>query len=52
MAEQTGAVNPHAFGTFVMPPACAGDHAKSRWGYLTGDVGQTRYESIPLQCKT
>jgi len=22
-----------------MPPACAGDHAKSKWGYLTGDVG-------------
>jgi len=21
-----------------MPPACAGDHAKSKWGYLTGDV--------------
>jgi len=32
--------NPHAFGTFVMPPACAGDHAKSKWGYLTGDVRQ------------
>ena len=24
-----------------MPPACAGDHAKSKWGYLTGDVRQT-----------
>ena len=23
-----------------MPPAFAGDHAKSKWGYLTGDVGQ------------
>ncbi len=22
-----------------MPPAYAGDHAKSEWGYLTGDVG-------------
>ncbi|MCK9589871.1 MAG: hypothetical protein M0Q93_11005 [Terrimicrobiaceae bacterium] len=21
-----------------MPPAYAGDHAKSKWGYLTGDV--------------
>ena len=21
-----------------MAPACAGDHAKSKWGYLTGDV--------------
>jgi len=40
MAERAGAVNPHAFGTFVMPPAFAGDHAKSKWGYLTGDVRQ------------
>jgi len=40
MAERAGAVNPHAFGTFVMPPAGAGDHAKSEWGYLTGDVGK------------
>jgi hypothetical protein len=40
MAERAGAANPHAFGTFVMPPACAGDHAKSKWGYLTGDVRQ------------
>jgi len=23
-----------------MTPACAGDHAKSKWGYLTGDVRQ------------
>lgn len=23
-----------------MPPAYAGDHAKSKWGYLTGDVRQ------------
>ena len=23
-----------------MPPACAGDHAKSEWGYLTGDVSK------------
>jgi len=23
-----------------MPPARAGDHAKSKWGYLTGDVRQ------------
>jgi hypothetical protein len=36
--KMAGAFYPHAFGTFVMPPACAGDHAKSKWGYLTGDV--------------
>ena len=40
--ERAGAVNPHAFGTFVMPPADAGDHAKSEWGYLTGDVELSR----------
>jgi hypothetical protein len=38
LVQRAGAANPHAFGTFVMPPACAGDHAKSKWGYLTGDV--------------
>lgn len=45
MAERAGAANPHAFGTFVMPPACAGDHAKSKWGYLTGDVRQNQNET-------
>jgi len=29
-----------------MPPACAGDHAKSRWGYLTGDVGQCKMRTL------
>jgi hypothetical protein len=40
LVQRAGAANPHAFGTFVMPPASAGDHAKSKWGYLTGDVQQ------------
>ena len=29
-----------------MPPACAGDHAKSKWGYLTGDVGPKNMPTI------
>ena len=46
-SEQGGAVNPHAFGTFVTHPACAGDHAKSEWGYLTGDVSE-EYEPCAI----
>jgi hypothetical protein len=36
-AEQTGAVNPHAFGTFVMPPA----DSASRAGAMPKASGDT-----------
>ena len=35
-----------------MPPAFAGDHAKSKWGYLTGDVRQKNMPSATVHLES